>query len=401
MKSLRPRALSALVLSLVAVSVWNCSSDEPEPGAGVSDGGASSSSSSSSSGDRPVQDGAPDPVIDDGGSSGLADSSADAATEDLSTEAILAAYIAMTNAKNLRCVPNSVPLSEEDPATVAALGSLVDVAGTTDELRRTLLACIEATAEAPCQGTPAACFPLAEVRGTLPNGSGCGAGAQCASGVCDGKTDSACGTCVAGLAVGADCAAAPQGCAPGLACDDSGTNHHCAVRSLVQAGAQCDSVKNLCGEGLQCVSTGPNERTCLVEAATGSICRTATYAVACANAANEYCSQTTSQCVPNATVSQSCDWSGEVGCRPGLICDRVDETCRAPVAGVALDAACTVGDTCANGATCARYDGEVSSQVCTARAALDAPCGYNLADCAIGLSCTLGVCKAPLTCPVP
>jgi hypothetical protein len=95
--------------------------------------------------------------------------------------------------------------------------------------------------------TPAACIES----GTIANGGGCYANAQCASGVCLVAKGSACGNCQPQPQAGASCSS--TGC---------GLNLQCALAAMTcelygQSGASCNH-DNPCASGFSCVGAKPN-----------------------------------------------------------------------------------------------------------------------------------------------
>ena len=204
--------------------------------------------------------------------------------------------------------------------------------------------------------SPPSCF----VRGSLPDGSACGANGQCAGGVCvpsqtpNPSSEVKCGQCASFLPVGSACSfSSYPPCDPatsdcdgttcvafiphGGACPQSGT--YCAPGDECSAEGKCDTVPTL-DQSCNVDCNGPYQCTngkCVAGAAQGEACGATQCQPGLA------CNPQTMQCnpLPPAKAGETCGFQGSsVACDTGLICSLATQTCIAPVP---LGGTCTVG----------------------------------------------------------
>jgi hypothetical protein len=246
--------------------------------------------------------------------------------------------------------------------------------------------CVKALATESCSdylagNTPAACVNT----GTLPDGTACAFGGQCASTYCTGTTNAMCGQCGQPVAAGGDCSAGGT-CARGQTCFSAPTGGgQMTMTCLTEggAGAAC-SRTTPCAAGLSCVGAinqGPM-------AMNGSCMA----AVATAGGA----------CDPIQRTAPGCDRS------IGLFCNTTSKTCTA-ITFAADGAACGIGPDgnlidCSNG-TCYGSVTTGANQMmgtCKANAADGAACdAVNGPDCQAPARCVTASGSSTGACILP
>jgi hypothetical protein len=227
-----------------------------------------------------------------------------------------------------------------------------------------------------CDGTGGACRAVNSALGTLPAGTPCGVGSQCAGGVCTQTAANGCGTCSANdppvapaeLAEGDVCydPAKPSGdtfCAAGLACKTVGNPVSVPIRCTKRGadGIACSLTRD-CIDGLACI-----EKQCAPRLANGGACEVGDQCAAGA------CSKATGTCVPFVFAAA------------GAVCNNQEKRCaRGTCARTPLGTDGTCVDPIADGAPCTGASSPNSPK----------------AHCDAGAKCVNGVCQIfdPATC---
>lgn len=259
-----------------------------------------------------------------------------------------------------------------------------------------MLACAETWKTYPCEKFFADEFPPCASNGTLPAGSVCLFGSQCASGICllrgttpPGHPD--CGYCITAAKEGDPCNyTTGPGCDLGLECDQ-GTDR-CVTRIPfgLPIGTPCERYGQ-CKDGAICIAG-----TCQIPPPIGADCSPESY---CARDA--YCA-TDSKCTALPSVGMPCGLGrGSVepfACTPDAFCDASaagGPTCALRLAG---GAPCTfedgteAGDRCAAGFACVCEDASCAAATCIENVQEGAACGAPNTRCIPGTICQGGVC---------
>lgn len=375
------RALISIGLALGAAStLWNCSSD-PDPlmaGGNVSDGAADPSPP------LPTEAGMPD------------------ASEGLSQEAMVLSCVEANTRAFLRCNGDFANtglgyLEASCKTTVARLF----LPGTSPDLRAAQKQCDDSRGNF-CSGISPACLAVRTKVGTLGDGTACEYSLQCASGVCSGASDTACGVCAAPTPVGGDCSVTLR-CGPLTECDsDSAGLRTCRAMTMVEEGAECSTARP-CREGNTCAFAANDggatqSFVCKRDVPFGYPCLPALGNPTCSNPGSNVCSS--GSCRARPIEGEACDATR--ACRTGFVCD--GGMCRKGRVDVPVGSPCKANaDACIAGATCTKYDPMTMVASCTAEAKLDESCGSRVAACAAPLVCDRAtlVCRPPSTLRCP
>lgn len=290
-----------------------------------------------------------------------------------------------------RCQPGPDADSLKNYFRKDEVAAVIEAKGITDATKRALMACIASLGSAACGGTTTECFTLDNQKGSLATGAACLDSKQCATGVCTSNKTS-CGSCVVALGSGVDCSGAKRDlCGPGLACVSTGVDTGvCATRTLVGDGSSCGNNAISCAAGTECSATGSGSYECRKNVAEGGLCRSTTLGEAqCDNGATYGCSPSSSNCVKLPALGETCgDGTAPVQCKTGLICERSNNKCRAPMTDIALNGICTYGDTCVAGASCNGFDAPSQTYRCIADLTEGSNCGGTTpGNCGAGLEC--------------
>jgi hypothetical protein len=229
---------------------------------------------------------------------------------------------------------------------------LLSAPGTKTDVNQ-VTTCAEKLSAIPCdqsdQDIPECVAAFQEAKGTLPDGSPCVLGAQCASGSCSGggldPDDFSCGTC----------------------------------RPPAQVGEPCDPDR--CTSDATCVSTNGSAGTCEALVNDGESCAEKYY---CRRESS--CDQTTKTCTRDPGEGGACGTGGlSTNCAASLNC--IDNVCSMPrVAGEA----CSETDNCVRGLFC-----DSATKVCTEKTVISVgdPCtSPETEKCEEGAYCERGKC---------
>ena len=241
----------------------------------------------------------------------------------------------------------------------ALCARVLSAPGAQADLQR-FAACAEKVRALACDvstDTVKECDVLRSAKGTLPDGSPCAIGLQCASGSCaDGRVDITrmkCGTCQPTAAVGESCAA--KRCADDAICSQSGDAPPICKPALA-VGTAC-STGDYCGREGYCDFSGTE--TCRANPRENEICATTT-----------------------GTTSSTLNCAGELRC--------IGDVCKP---ARALGDACTEDSECDRGLACSSTTGKCVST----RVGLGGACGAEAkTSCDRGFVCFEERCVEPL-----
>jgi len=267
---------------------------------------------------------------------------------------------------------SSVPAQEK--SNFVAFCEVLGTAPGTGDLASQLDDCTNQVKSLDCNASTNCVF-----RGALPDGAACGAGTQCAGGLCTGAGNSppnsevSCGTCSSYVTLGGDCTTAE--CDPTTgAC----VQNKCVA--YVKQGASCASAP--CDSGLQCDSTS---NTCQPYPGKGQACT-----FECAYP--EQCVQGT--CADPVQQGGACPMGDE--CASSLTCDPGSHTCVPPTLAGAGEACGFVNSEiidCQSGLQC-----QTSTQgagTCVAPKETGDSCTVGNQECDTFLLCIGGTCQVP------
>jgi len=256
---------------------------------------------------------------------------------------------------------------------VAVCDALVTAPGVQD-LAAQVEQCAGQLRSLDCNGT-ASC----KITGTLPDGAACGAGQQCAGGICnttastDPTSEVACGKCSSYVAIGGNCSTG--------VCDP--TAGGCVQGTCVAYAQRDESCTDApCANALQCDSTS---LTCQPYPTEGQSCSTE-----CAYP--EKCSSGT--CVDPAQQGGACPTGVE--CATGLVCDSGTRTCSKPgIAEAGQPCGFVNGQIvdCDGGLKCAAPSQGHPS--CVAPKQIGDACTVGDGECDVFLACVGGTCQVP------
>lgn len=261
-----------------------------------------------------------------------------------------------------RCLPSSAAaLNNARPRFIQLCTNALAAPGAGD-LGATFSRCSGVIASAAC-GDEINCDE--DIVGTLPEGSACLEGYQCASGGCDGK-NGVCGKCIALAAVGDTCSTSKP-CVKNAECVFDSATGTCRATTIAKEGESCDfsasetTVK--CDSGLRCNSEAGK-----------LVCRK-----------------------PGA-ASAACESSDD--CQSDLVCK--DKVCGAgtPLGGDCANfTGCARGLVCGTDNKCAQFTLVGTGQPCDllARGCLKGRCkGAAVSVGSSGTKVTPGVCEDPI-----
>jgi hypothetical protein len=218
-----------------------------------------------------------------------------------------------------------------------------------------------------------------KITGSLPDGAACGAGSQCAGGVCSTSStptipdsEMTCGTCSSYVPVGGDCSI--DHCDPATS--------ECMQNKCVayaQQGQSCAGAP--CANALLCDSTN----TCQPYPTKGQSCT-----LACASP--EVCS--------NGTCSDPVQQGGAcptgIECASGLTCDATSHTCVTPTLAGSGQPCGFVNNQivdCQTGLKCS--SSSQGSSTCVTPKEIGDPCTVGNSECDTFLLCVGGTCQVP------
>jgi hypothetical protein len=279
------------------------------------------------------------------------------------------------------CMPFYVRVAFGD---VATCGERVKMMCTDDAMapgsgitEASIEACAESLAKATCDDVLGNRLGACSFRGSLPDGSKCGANGQCASGLCRKDPDRAvpasfCGTCAPRGAAGEPCRKDEnEDCQNGLVC---APNLTCVAPG--RAGEKCDSTSKPCLMNLYCTTA----QTCAFRVAVGEPCTSSNdYDDPCDRSNGAFCHPGIHECIQIGTA------------RPGERCGLAPPGATAPVL-------CAPGGfaaaSCIPEAGGLAPDGSVLSGVCGAVKQDGEPCETS-ANCIEPATCVRGICYVP------
>jgi hypothetical protein len=252
-----------------------------------------------------------------------------------------------------------------------------------------LLACAAVWATRPCEDVATKDVPPCSTRGTRKVGEACSFGPQCESGACSTRSQGGCGTCIPVVAPGAACDNYVTNACPSYQTCSGGTCvpvQFDTPKTPLPADAKCNPDYDVCANGYGCQkvpgATSDYDATCRPMPGPGLAC-----AAGQKCAKDAYC-DSNNICVAVAAIDAPCTPSQSVECVAAAYCDDGD-VCRArKTAGVA----CNSDRECVEGAHCkAAASGD---ERCFMVREEGQPCSDTYDECAAGLSCTSGTCRA-------
>jgi hypothetical protein len=269
-----------------------------------------------------------------------------------------------------------------DPSLKTNFENVCDALGRapgTNNLAGQIDACANQLSNSAC-GASVNC----KIAGSLPDGSACGTGVQCAGSLCDNTTqvpnsELTCGKCASYLAVGATCGTANTGqCDPAISACNGGK---CVA--LAQQGQDCTTTP--CANGLTCDQTA---KTCQPPPPLPT--KGATCQFVCAS--------------PYKCIAQVCADAVQAGgacptgleCASNLTCNPQTKTCVQPTLAPAGQPCGFVNNqvvSCQSGLECKQ--GPNSQGTCVAPKLAGDACTVGQGECATFLFCINGTCGVP------
>ncbi len=244
------------------------------------------------------------------------------------------------------CAPLSVQIAYGDvarcierskPVCASALGAI----GTGQSPDR-VESCAQSYDSASCDEVVVAKPPLAcEVPGLLPNGAPCGDDSQCSGpkGYCRMANDATCGTCAVLGPPGAGCYG-DRDCEHGLVC-------YFTCMAPVALGAECDGMRRQCPATLVCLNYA-----CHLPSPAGAPCDPR--GDACDRDRGLFCDPQTRSCSPYTLAEVGAPCGAGMACRAGSCATNPSTQKATCVANAADGAACdaTSGPSCMAPARC-------------------------------------------------